>query len=89
MLRPILGLCEDDLERQLLRRSVGLLAAGRHACSDCGRTPLVGERVHRFSRGEVVCELCREAHPGQPQSSDLVRHSERGQTVRLRPHFAA
>lgn len=89
MLRPLLGLSEDDLERQLLRQSVGLLSAGRQGCADCGRTPLIGERVHRFSRGEIVCELCRPAHPGEPQSSDLVRHSERGQTVKLRPRFAA
>jgi hypothetical protein len=89
MLRPILGLSETDLERQLLRQSVGLLSAGRHACGDCGRTPLIGERVHRFARGEVVCELCRPAHPGEPQSSDVVRHSERGHAVRLRPRVAA
>ena len=89
MLRPLLGLTEDDLERQLLRQSVDLLSAGRHACNDCGRTPLIGERVHRFSRGEIVCELCRPAHRGEPQSSDLVRHSERGNAVRVRPRVAA
>jgi len=89
MFRTLLGLSEDDLERQLLRQSVGLLEAGRHECSDCKRTPLIGERVHRFSRGEIVCELCRPAHAGEPESSDLVRHSERGHAVRLRPRFAA
>lgn len=89
MFRPVLGLSENDLERQLLRQSVDLLSSGRHACTDCGRTPLIGERVHRFSRGEVVCELCRPAHPGEPQSTDLVRHFERGHAVKLRPRFAA
>ena len=89
MLRSLAGLTEDDLERQLLRRSVGNLAAGRHECADCGRSPLVGERVHRYQRGDVVCELCRAARPAAPVSSDLVRHSEHGQTVRLRARLAA
>jgi hypothetical protein len=89
MLRSLAGLTEDDLERQLLRRSVGNLAAGRHECADCGRSPLVGERVHRYQRGDVVCELCRASRPAEPVSSDLVRHSEHGQAVRLRARLAA
>lgn len=40
---------ETDLERELLRKGVGALEAGRHRCDDCGRTPLVGERVHLYS----------------------------------------
>ena len=89
MLRPLLGISEDDLERQLLRQSVGLLEEGRRNCTDCGRTPLVGERVHRFARGEIVCDLCRTLHPGEPQASQLVKHSEAGLTVRrLRPRAA-
>ena len=89
MPRSLAGLTEDDLERQLLRRSVGALAAGRHECADCGRTPLVGEHVHRYQRGDVVCELCRPGRRAAPVSSDLVRHSERGHTVRLRARLAA
>jgi hypothetical protein len=89
MLRSLAGLTEDDLERQLLRRSVGNLAAGRHECADCGRTPLVGEHVHRYQRGDVVCELCRQSRGSEPVSSDLVRHSEHGQAVRLRTRLAA
>jgi hypothetical protein len=89
MLRPLLGFTETDLERQLLQKSVGLLEDDRHECSDCHRTPLIGEKVHRFSRGEIVCDLCRERHPGEPESSDLVRHFERGHAVKLRPRFAA
>ncbi len=85
MLRPLLGLQERDLERQLLRQSVDELAADRHACADCGRTPLIGEQVHRFPRGETVCALCRPARAADPVSTDLVRHSERGQSVRVRP----
>jgi hypothetical protein len=73
-----------DLERQLLRRSVGALAAERHLCADCGRTPLVGERVHLYDRGEIVCELCRPLRRAAPVSTEQVRHSECGHTVRVR-----
>jgi hypothetical protein len=71
MLRPLLGISEPDLERQLLRKGVVRLAAGRAHCSDCGRTPLVGE-------------LCRPQRAGAPERSEAVHHSERGQTVRRR-----
>lgn len=84
MLRPALGINEEHLERELLRKGVGALEAGRTTCDDCGRTPLVGERIHRFAQHGVVCELCRGRHPEHPERSELVRGSERGQTVRLR-----
>jgi hypothetical protein len=84
MLRPLLGISEPDLERQLLRNSVVRLAAGRAHCSDCGRTPLVGERIHRFSDDALVCDLCRARHSGHPERSEVVHHSERGQTVKRR-----
>jgi hypothetical protein len=83
MLRPLLGISEGDLERELLRKSVDLLAAGRASCDDCGRTPLVGEYVHRYGRA-LICELCRSRHVGEPERSELVHHSERGQTVKRR-----
>jgi hypothetical protein len=89
MLRPLLGLSERDLERQLLRRGVGELEADRHRCVDCGRTPLVGERVHRYARGETVCELCSPLRVADPETSQLVRHSEHGHTVRVRARLAA
>jgi len=69
MLRPLLGISEPDLERQLLRNSVVRLAAGRAHCTDCSRTPLVGERVHLFADGDVVCELCRTQRSGAPERS--------------------
>ena len=76
---------EADLERALLRKGVGALEAGRHRCDDCGRTPLVGERVHLYERGDlVVCELCRLLRRDQPQATHLMRHGEHGLTVRLR-----
>jgi hypothetical protein len=84
MLRPLLGISMPDLERELLRKGVGALVAGRATCCDCGRTPLVGERVHLFAGDQLVCELCRGGRREAPERSELVRHSERGQTVRRR-----
>lgn len=78
---PVLN--ESDLERELLRKSVDLLAAGRHACQDCGRTPLVGETAHQYGRGVIVCELCRPLRREEPQRSMRVRHSEYGHAVRV------
>jgi hypothetical protein len=89
MLRPLLGISEPDLERELLRKGVGAREAGRHQCSDCGRTPLVGERVHIYARGAVVCELCRRHRRAAPERSQVVHHTEHGQTVRLRARAAA
>jgi hypothetical protein len=77
------SLSEPDLERELLRKSVSLMDAGRHRCRDCGRTPLVGEHVHIYGRGIVVCELCRVLRPEAPQRSELVRGEGRGATVRV------
>lgn len=73
------------LERVLLRRGVGVLEADRNTCSDCGRTPLVGEQVHVFgaARNRIVCELCRPHRHDAPLASEVVRHFERGHTVRL------
>jgi hypothetical protein len=89
MPRPLLGLSEPDLERALLRKGVGAREAGRHNCADCGRTPLVGERVHIYARGAVVCELCRPRRRSAPERSLTVHHTERGHTVRLRARAAA
>jgi hypothetical protein len=89
MLRPLLGISEPDLERELLRKGVGAREARRRHCSDCGRTPLVGERVHIYAHGSVVCELCRPRRRKPPERSQVVAHSERGQTVRLRARAAA
>jgi hypothetical protein len=73
-----------EFERELLRRGVGALTADRHRCADCGRTPLVGERVHLYDRGEVVCELCRPLRRDEPVGADLVRDGGHGNTVRIR-----
>jgi hypothetical protein len=89
MLKTLLGISEPDLERVLLRKGVGAREAGRRECSDCGRTPLVGERVHLYARGIVVCELCRPRRRKPPERSHVVPHTERGQTVRRRVREAA
>jgi hypothetical protein len=74
-----------QLERLLLRRCVGRLEAGRDSCVDCGRTPLVGEHVHLYERvSGVVCELCSALRGEHSLACEQVRHSEHGQTVRLR-----
>jgi hypothetical protein len=89
MLKSLLGISEPDLERELLRKGVGAREAGRRHCSDCGRTPLVGERIHVYARGAVVCELCRPARRKPPEGTHVVPHTERGHTVRLRVRAAA
>ena len=77
-----------DFERELLRRSLGSLESDRHRCVDCDRTPLEGERVYRFDRGAIVCELCRVRRGGDPERSEPVRTSEQGHAVRLMPRAA-
>lgn len=83
MPKPMTTIDEWALERQLLRKSVGSLAGRRHSCRDCGRTPLVGEMLHRYAGGSTVCELCRPLRRGEPVESELVRHGEHGLTVRV------
>jgi hypothetical protein len=74
----------EQLERVLLVRGVGSLTADRHRCIDCSRTPLVGERIHLYERSSgIVCELCRQLRRSAPASTEIVRHSELGHTVRL------
>jgi hypothetical protein len=81
--RAFAAIDEKDLERALLRKSVGALASGRERCADCGRTPLVGETLHYYAAGVTVCELCRSLRRGEPEHSEPVRHGEHGQTVRI------
>jgi hypothetical protein len=74
----------EQFERLQLRRGVGALEADRDRCTDCGRTPLVGEHVHLHARIQgIVCELCSPLRREHPVATELVRHSEHGHTVRL------
>jgi hypothetical protein len=82
MARALKTLSESDLETALLRKSVGSLTAGRDTCADCGRTPLVGERMYRFGRSSTVCALCTPLRRSAPDAVEPVRHFERGHTVR-------
>ena len=84
MARSLPTLHSADLELRLLQKSVDDLAAGRSRCSDCGRTPLIGELVHRYAGAKVVCELCRMLRRDEPLHSTKVLHSEHGLTVKVR-----
>lgn len=90
MARIIKAPDEIELELALLRKGVGARVAGRDACADCGRTPLVGERMYRYgSEATAVCALCRRHRRDEPDAVDLVRHFERGHTVRVVARHAA
>lgn len=77
------------MEDRILLRSVGELAAERRCCADCGRTPLVGEVVHRYPAGALVCALCRAGRGEDPLRSEAVATSERGHACRPAPRRAA
>ena len=77
-------LLPSDLERRLLRKGIGEAEASRSTCPDCGRTPLPGERLHRFERGGTVCELCAGLRSGPSEGTEPVRLPEHGQAVRRR-----
>jgi hypothetical protein len=63
------------LERQLLRTSVLTMAEHRRACSQCGRCPLVGERIQVFAardgRERRLCDLCSPG-AGEPLRMERV-----------------
>jgi hypothetical protein len=74
-------------EISLLRSSVGALAAARHRCCHCHRTPLVGEMVHLYGE-RLVCELCRPLRSEPPARSELMHSPEHDRAVKLRPRPA-
>jgi hypothetical protein len=75
---------EQDLEQQLLRSGAHSRDAEQIRCDDCGRTPLIGERVARYKAGAVRCELCRSMHREQPVTESLVKHAPDGPQSRVR-----
>ncbi len=75
---------EQDLERALLRKSVGALTTETARCADCGRAPLIGETLYRYAPETTICELCRPLRRGEPSGSERVRNSEYGHAVRVR-----
>jgi hypothetical protein len=75
-----------QLEKALLRRSMGEHETQRHRCAHCDRTPLTGERVHVYAAvsGErLVCELCRPLRRQPPVRSELMHAPEHERSVRL------
>ena len=83
MLRGAPTIDEQDLERALLRKSVGALATDADRCADCGRAPLIGETLYTYDAAATVCELCRPLRREEPVSSEHVRNSEYGHAVRI------
>jgi hypothetical protein len=76
MARTSATIGERDLERELLRKAAAALREGSTRCRDCGRTPLTGERVHVYTRGHRVCELCRPLRRVAPERTERVRGGE-------------
>ena len=77
---PTIG--ERDLERELLRKATVALRESSTHCRDCGRTPLTGERVHIYTRGHRVCELCRPLRRDRPSHEEVVHSGEHTLSVR-------
>jgi len=78
-----------DLGQHLVRKSVDALSDDRDHCTTCGRTPLTGERVHRYDDGLLLCELCRPLTRVADAREEVMRHSEHGHTVRAVQRIAA
>jgi hypothetical protein len=75
------------MEISLLQQSLVALAAHRHGCVHCHRTPLIGEVVHLYG-DRLVCALCRTRHREPPARSELVRSPEHERAVKSRPRAA-
>ena len=75
-----------QLEKALLRRSMGEHETRRHRCVHCHRTPLTGERVYLYetaSEERLVCELCRPLRREAPVRSELMHAPEHERSVRV------
>jgi hypothetical protein len=75
-----------QLEKALLKRSMGEHETRRHRCVHCHRTPLVGERIYVYdtAAGErLVCELCRPLRREPPVRSQLMHAPEHERSVRV------
>jgi hypothetical protein len=75
-----------QLEKALLRRSMGEHESRTHRCVHCHRTPLTGEAVHVYATasGErLVCELCRPLRREAPLRSELMHAPEHQRSVRV------
>ena len=79
----------QELELALLREGVEERTAARERCARCSRTPLIGERIYRYARGTLVCELCRSLEAQPPLSAGLVHGPAFGHTIRVIDQRAA
>jgi hypothetical protein len=52
-------------------------------CDRCRRTLLVGEPVHVYEKGRIVCDICRSFEPISPLRVRLVHGPAFGQTIRI------
>ena len=84
LLKPRRFLQEISLER----RSVAGLAHGGPRCQHCQRTPLVGELIHLYGAGRLVCELCRPRHREPPARTEIMHSPEHQRAVKVRPRAA-
>ncbi len=73
----------EELELALLRRGVDELSAERELCTECQRTPLIGERIYVYSSGATLCELCKRGCRDAPERSHVVHGPEFGHTMRV------
>ena len=73
-----------ELELALLRRGLDeRLAGDLERCTNCHRTPLVGERIYEYPSGKIACELCRRRQGSVPRGSHVVHGPEFGHTMRI------
>lgn len=79
----------DELELALLRRGVDELSAARERCTECHRTPLIGERIYGYASGATLCELCKQGCPEAPARSHVIHGPEFGHTMRVTDQRAA
>jgi len=80
---------KPDLELALLRRGMHERAAERERCTQCGRTPLIGEWVYVYEGESILCALCRAVEQRAPTASRLVHGPEFGHTIKTADQRAA
>jgi hypothetical protein len=73
----------QELELALLRRGLDHRADASERCDRCRRTLLVGETVHVYDSGRIVCDLCREHERKPPATVRLVHGPAFGHTIRI------
>jgi hypothetical protein len=78
-----------ELELALLRRGIDERAEACERCQRCRRTLLVGESVHVYDAGRIVCDLCRTHERKPPSSVRLVHGPAFGNTIRIIDQRAA